>query len=106
MSIIQTTDLNVLKEKIQTGIAVVQFHATWCKDCIYVKPLYDKLVKENTKATYVDIDVDKTPTARASYDIKRIPTFIMYQNGMELKRISEPNYDQLEAFMDEAAKLN
>ena len=105
MSIIQTIDLTFMKEKIQTGIAVVQFHATWCKDCIYVKPLYEKLVEDNPKATYIDIDVDKCPEARPQFEIKIIPTFIMYQNGKELKRIWEPNYEQLEAFMEEAAKL-
>ncbi|ELP92170.1 thioredoxin H-type, putative [Entamoeba invadens IP1] len=102
---IQLTDGAQLKEKIASGVAVVQFHATWCKDCIYVKPLYRKLVKESKNSVCIDVDVDKAPQLKAEYKVAHVPTFILYHNGVEQQRIVEPKYEQLEDFMSVAAKL-
>ncbi|EKE41800.1 hypothetical protein ENUP19_0082G0123 [Entamoeba nuttalli] len=102
---LNTTNLEELKEKTATGVAVVQFHATWCKDCINVRPLYRKLITEAPTTTYLDIDIDKAPELKKIYNIVHVPTFILYHNGQELKRIVEPGYDELESFMDEASKL-
>ena len=78
---------------------VVQFHATWCRDCINIRPLYRKIVEQQPSTTFVDVDIDKSPDLKKAYGIEHYPTFILYVNGTEQGRVVEPTYEQLEAFL-------
>ena len=65
-------------KKTQTGITIVEFWADWNKknECLWVKDL------KNTKCFRIDI---KTSTAE-DYNIKVLPTIIVFNNGEEIKR--------------------
>ena len=98
-------EVEELKETLKTGIHMTEFHATWCQDCIYIKPLYTQLKKSNPQISCIDIDVDVNPTMRQEFKIQRIPTFITFKDGVEIDRIFEPKYEQLETFFNAASKL-
>ncbi|KAL7713278.1 Thioredoxin H-type [Entamoeba marina] len=102
---IEVTTLEDLQKAHESGVVIVQFHTTWCSDCINIKPLYSQLRKKSPHISFVDVDVSKSSSLRTPYGVKHVPTFVLYQNNKEVNRISEPTYEALEEFMEKASQL-
>lgn len=63
------------------------FSATWCQPCKMMKPIVEYTAKQyNIPIKYVDIEVERD--APTTYNITTVPTFILMENGKELRRVS------------------
>lgn len=61
---------------------LVDFHADWCGPCKMQAPILDKIAKEyQGKARIIKVDVDKNKTAAAKYEVRSIPTLILFKDG-------------------------
>jgi thioredoxin 1 len=68
---------------------LIDFFATWCGPCQTLAPIL-KQVKENLgdRISIIKIDVDKNQQIAAQYQVRGVPTMILFQNGKQLWRQS------------------
>ncbi|MBF4473707.1 MULTISPECIES: thioredoxin [Flavobacterium] len=68
---------------------LVDFFATWCGPCQTLAPIL-KQVKDSLgdRVSIIKIDVDKNQQIAAQYQVRSVPTMILFQNGKQLWRQS------------------
>ena len=70
-------------------LVLVDFFAEWCGPCKMVPPILDEVKKTlGTKIKIVKIDVDKNPSVSGSFQIRSIPTMVLFRNGSPVWRQS------------------
>lgn len=66
---------------------LVDFWAEWCQPCRVIAPTLDELAAENDNLAIAKLNIDENPQAPGRYDVMSIPTMIVFQDGVEKKRI-------------------
>lgn len=68
---------------------LIDFFATWCGPCKMLTPVL-KEVKDSLgeRITILKIDVDKNQALSSKYQVRGVPTMILFQNGKQLWRQS------------------
>ena len=66
---------------------LVDFTAAWCPPCRVMKPVLAELAAEREDLRIVQLDVDAEQRTAAEYGVLSMPTFILFRDGRELKRI-------------------
>lgn len=68
---------------------LVDFFATWCGPCKMQGPVLDELKnKVGDAANIIKVDVDRNPDLSAKYQIRSVPTIIIFKNGEPQWRVS------------------
>jgi len=61
---------------------LVDFHAEWCGPCKMMEPILKSVhQKLGEKITFLKVDIDKNPQAANAYQIRGVPTLILFQKG-------------------------
>lgn len=68
---------------------LVDFFATWCGPCKMLMPVL-KEVKDNMgeRITILKIDVDKNQELAAQFQVRSVPTMVLFQKGKQIWRQS------------------
>jgi thioredoxin 1 len=68
---------------------LIDFFATWCGPCKTLAPIL-KQVKDSMgeRISIIKIDVDKNQQIASKYQVRGVPTMILFQNGKQLWRQS------------------
>ena len=83
MSTIQISDDTFEGNVIKKGQPIiVDFWAEWCGPCKQIGPILEEISDEyNGKITIGKLDVDENPETPGKFQIRGIPTMLLFNNG-------------------------
>jgi thioredoxin 1 len=93
-----------LQEKIKEGKKIiVEFWAPWCGPCRMMKPVFEKVAKDNTtEVEMYTMDVDLNRDIAMSLGIRSIPTVKFFSEGQILETVvGVLNEDQIKGKVKE-----
>ena len=83
MSTVEITREN-FEPTIQQGIVLLDWWATWCAPCRAFAPVYEWVAKKHPDVVFGKIDTDAQPELSASFQIRSIPTLMIFRDGILL----------------------
>jgi thioredoxin len=67
---------------------LVDAWAAWCGPCRMIAPIIDELAAEMAgRVRVVKLNVDENPATAARFDLRSIPTLLVFKAGREVDRI-------------------
>ncbi|HCY6719560.1 TPA: thioredoxin [Staphylococcus aureus] len=87
MAIVKVTDAD-FDSKVESGVQLVDFWATWCGPCKMIAPVLEELAADyEGKADILKLDVDENPSTAAKYEVMSIPTLIVFKDGQSVDKV-------------------
>ncbi len=100
---IHVSDSDFEKVVVGSNIPVlVDFWATWCGPCKMIAPILEDLAPVyDGKLTIAKLDVDANPQTATKFQIRSIPTLLIFKNGQVVDQIiGYQSKDALKAKLD------
>lgn len=73
-------------EDVQNGTFIVDFWASWCPPCKAMEPILHSIDSEGL-ASVLKIDADAHIELAQKYNVRSLPTMIIFKDGIEVERI-------------------
>ncbi|MCB2211230.1 thioredoxin family protein [bacterium] len=107
METIQLTASN-FRDVVQTdGIVFIAAGADWCQDCRKFQPDFEQMANTYPEHRFAKLDTDQEPELKQLFNIRYIPTLIVYRDGEML--YNQPGGPPMDVFLDivrQAEQLN
>jgi thioredoxin 1 len=88
-NVVEITDHNFQDEVIAAATpTLVDFHAVWCAPCRVIGPHVEAIADEYAGRLRVGkCDVDANPAVAAEFDVRNLPTLLVFRQGKVVARI-------------------
>eukprot|EP00294_Goniomonas_avonlea_P017950 CAMPEP_0114561906 /NCGR_PEP_ID=MMETSP0114-20121206/12247_1 /TAXON_ID=31324 /ORGANISM="Goniomonas sp, Strain m" /LENGTH=107 /DNA_ID=CAMNT_0001747559 /DNA_START=130 /DNA_END=453 /DNA_ORIENTATION=+ len=88
-------------EELRSGkLLLVFFSAAWCGPCRRLAPFVDELEEGHPEVRFLRVDVDDQEAIAARQKITAMPTFVMYQHGMQLGHFTGASEQKLKELLE------
>jgi thioredoxin 1 len=97
------TDSSFEDDVLKSGQPVLlDFWAEWCGPCKMIAPMLDEIADEyKAKVTIAKINIDDNPRTPQRFNVRGIPTLILFKNGqVEGQKVGALRKADLAAFLE------
>lgn len=71
-----------------SGVAVIDFYATWCGPCKMLAPVFQEVANElEGKAKFFKVDIDQSLDLARQYNVSSVPTMIIFREGKAVETL-------------------
>ncbi|MFA6128192.1 MAG: thioredoxin [Bacteroidales bacterium] len=85
-SILELTDKN-FQFQTKDKLVLVDFWASWCAPCRMMAPVLNEVAGDLSEDSFVGkVDVEANQALAQKYQVRSIPTMILFKNGKEVSR--------------------
>lgn len=102
MGLLDITNIQHFQDTLsQNKFVVVKFSADWCGPCKRIQPLYEKSSEreEYSHICFTHIDVDEVRDVCEKYEVEGMPTFILFEDGVESSRFAGASDSKLQELL-------
>ncbi len=87
--ITNVTDASFENDVLKSAQPVlIDFWATWCGPCRAIAPVVEQLANDYAgKVKVVKVNIDENPKTPTQYDVRSIPTLLMFKQGKVVGQI-------------------
>lgn len=90
-------------DTVADGLVLVDVWAPSCQSCLALTPQLEELMEQRPELTLAKLDASQARRLCMELKVMGLPTLLLFRDGEELARVSDPKLDRakVDAWLDE-----